>query len=131
MGVLPIFAEMIRRITALILILIVLTANFTKLFIYAGFDLNQKYIASVLCENRDKPLMNCNGKCYLMKKIQQAEEKEKSQERQSQKTRFQEALVTVNMELTIPFKLLDAVSPIELPFDLPQHPSVIFQPPQA
>ena len=28
---------------------------------------NYDYIVSVLCENRDAPEMNCNGKCYLSK----------------------------------------------------------------
>jgi hypothetical protein len=28
---------------------------------YANYD----YIANVLCENRDKPYLECNGKCYL------------------------------------------------------------------
>lgn len=32
---------------------------------YANYD----YIATVLCENRDKPFMECNGKCYLEKQI--------------------------------------------------------------
>ncbi|WP_457610788.1 hypothetical protein [Lutibacter sp.] len=32
---------------------------------YANYD----YIASVLCENRDKPYLACNGKCYLEKQL--------------------------------------------------------------
>lgn len=32
---------------------------------YANYD----YIANVLCENRDKPYLECNGKCYLEKQI--------------------------------------------------------------
>ena len=31
--------------------------------------LNYKYIATVLCVNKDKPEMHCNGKCYLMKEL--------------------------------------------------------------
>ena len=31
--------------------------------------LNYNYIANVLCVNKDKPEMHCNGKCYLMKKL--------------------------------------------------------------
>lgn len=27
------------------------------------------YIVATLCENRDKPEMNCNGKCYLTKQL--------------------------------------------------------------
>jgi hypothetical protein len=30
---------------------------------------NRAYIATTLCENRDRPQMRCNGKCYLKKKL--------------------------------------------------------------
>lgn len=33
------------------------------------YNVNKEYIASVLCENRDKPELACNGKCYLNKKL--------------------------------------------------------------
>ena len=65
--------------------------NFSRLFIYASFELNQEYIASTLCVNRDKPEINCNGKCYLSKKIKQAEEKEKKQELDGLKKSVQES----------------------------------------
>ena len=32
---------------------------------YANYD----YIANALCENRDKPYLECNGKCYLQKQL--------------------------------------------------------------
>ena len=31
--------------------------------------LNYKYIVAELCENRDKPISTCNGKCYLEKQV--------------------------------------------------------------
>jgi hypothetical protein len=34
---------------------------------YANYD----YIATVLCENKDKPYLECNGKCYLQDRIEQ------------------------------------------------------------
>lgn len=38
---------------------------------------NYDYITSELCENKDKPIMGCNGKCYLMKELAKASESEK------------------------------------------------------
>lgn len=35
---------------------------------YANYD----YIANVLCENRDRPFLECNGKCYLEKQLKKA-----------------------------------------------------------
>jgi len=34
---------------------------------YANYD----YIATELCENKDKPFLECNGKCYLEKQLKQ------------------------------------------------------------
>ncbi|HIB36540.1 hypothetical protein [Mesonia sp.] len=31
---------------------------------------NYNYIVEVLCVNKEKPRLNCNGKCYLMKQLQ-------------------------------------------------------------
>ena len=42
----------------------------------AYYRVNQDYIAKNLCENRDKPMMNCNGQCFLAKQLKAAEEKE-------------------------------------------------------
>lgn len=69
---------MLKRYTAWLLIFAVFTANCSRLLVYAGFNLNQNYIASKLCENRGKPWMHCNGKCYFMKTIRQAERNERN-----------------------------------------------------
>jgi len=42
----------------------------------AYYRVNQDYIAKNLCENRDKPMLNCNGQCYLAKQLKAFEEKE-------------------------------------------------------
>lgn len=75
-----IFAPMLKRFTAILLLITLISSNFTQLFVYAGFKVNQKFIADKLCINRSRPWMHCNGKCYFMKKIQQASENEKKQE---------------------------------------------------
>ncbi len=88
------------------LICFMISANFSRLFIYAGFELNQKYIAAKLCENRDKPWLNCKGRCYLMKKVKQAEEKERSAERQIEKSLFQDACFPVSFTFEFYAQLL-------------------------
>ncbi len=122
--------RMFRSLTSLVLIIAVLGANYSRYFIYAGFELNNKYIAAALCENIDKPMLNCKGKCYLAKKIKEAEEKEKGQEQQSRKNHFQDALVTQNLSIHFPLVYVQTIS-FELPFDLPQRSGTIFHPPQA
>ncbi len=41
------------------------------------YAINYDYIATVLCVNKDKPAMACNGKCHLMKELAKASEDEK------------------------------------------------------
>ncbi len=45
----------------------------------ANYLINQDYIAEFLCINKDKPELECNGKCYLAEQLKKAsEEKEKN-----------------------------------------------------
>jgi hypothetical protein len=120
-----------RRVTILFLMLAIVSANFTQLFIYAGFTVNQKYIASTLCENRARPWLHCNGKCYLMKKIKQAEEKERSEERQTQKSLFQEVFFAASTTIKFHNHLLRIIA---TPYRFSESivlPYAIFHPPQA
>jgi hypothetical protein len=57
---------------------VIFVQTFSTYFIRADFYLNQSYIAKNLCENRDKPMMHCNGKCYLSKKITEQQQKDHS-----------------------------------------------------
>ena len=41
------------------------------------YVVNYEYISKVLCINRDKPKMQCNGKCHLMKELAKASDAEK------------------------------------------------------
>ncbi|WP_207533085.1 hypothetical protein [Desertivirga arenae] len=123
---------MIRKLTAFILILTLLSANFSRFFIYAGFVANKRFIASALCENRDKPQLHCNGKCYLMKKIKLAEEKEKNQERRSSQTdTFQEVLSFTEVTITVPVSDIFLASFFEPDSKPSSSSTTIFQPPRA
>ena len=121
---------MVRRFIAYLLMIALVSANFSRLFIYAGFELNRSYIASHLCENHDKPWLHCNGKCYFMKKIRQAEEKEKNDERQSQKNLFQEALFTRKPDFRFYSQVLQVIQAPNHRIALPVADLPIFQPPQ-
>lgn len=123
---------MLKRFTCFVLLFILLLAQFSKVFVYAGFELNQQYIAAVLCENKDKPELHCNGKCYLMKKLKQAEDKEKKQERDALKKTASDVffLSAVAVPL-LPMLVQPAVLPVEVSFDLPEHNSEIPHPPPS
>ncbi len=42
----------------------------------AYYHANKEYIARVLCVNRDKPQLNCDGKCYLAQKLKATQDKQ-------------------------------------------------------
>ena len=47
--------------------------------LYLDFEIRRDYIIANLCVNRNKPMMHCNGKCYLAKRIADAKEKDARQ----------------------------------------------------
>jgi hypothetical protein len=121
---------MLRRLISFFLLIAVLSANFSRLYVYASFGLNQKYIAANLCENRSKPWLHCDGKCYLMKKVKQVQEREKSEERQTQKSLFQESFLLTATKLKFHTALLQIiVTPYHAVFST-INPGAVFRPPQ-
>lgn len=45
---------------------------FRPLIPLVDYAVNYHYISQELCENRDKPDLHCNGKCYLAKELSTA-----------------------------------------------------------
>ena len=42
---------------------------FKPLVAIVEYMINYEYISTVLCENKEKPILGCNGKCYLMNQL--------------------------------------------------------------
>ncbi|MEJ2881442.1 hypothetical protein [Pedobacter sp. GR22-6] len=121
---------MFRRAIATFLLCSLIFSNFSRLYIYTAFELNQDYIAKNLCENRDKPEKHCNGKCYLSKKIKQAEEKEKKQEQEGQKKGMQEQFILLETKLATIFSLeIRKDKPIEMDTKISDRSLEILHPP--
>jgi hypothetical protein len=66
----------VKRIVALLLFLAMQVPLMNQWGAVAYYRVNQDYISKNLCENRDKPMLDCNGQCYLAKQLKAAEEKE-------------------------------------------------------
>jgi hypothetical protein len=71
-----------RQILIGFVALAILIQQGSKTFILVGYLANKKYIATVLCENLDRPLLHCNGKCHLEKVLKQ-DDKQQGNEKQS------------------------------------------------
>jgi hypothetical protein len=53
------------------------TSSVFKVYLpYIDYYANYNYISKVLCENKNKPQMHCNGKCHLKKTIEKASKEE-------------------------------------------------------
>lgn len=62
----------------------------------AEYVVNYNYIVENLCENRDRPLMNCDGKCYLAKQL--AKESEGAD-----KNPFENRISTTDIQFVVSF----------------------------
>ncbi|MCL9807349.1 hypothetical protein NAT51_17610 [Flavobacterium amniphilum] len=58
-------------------------------FPFVDYVVNYEYISKVLCENKAKPEMKCNGKCHLMKELAKASEEEKPVSNDKKATHFE------------------------------------------
>jgi hypothetical protein len=57
--------ERLRALTRVLVVLGLVLSTQSLLMLQMAFELRRDYIAEHLCVNRDRPEMECNGKCYL------------------------------------------------------------------
>lgn len=62
-----------KKAFSILMLLTLLLPSFFRVGIFLHFKANQDFIAKVLCINRDEPLKECNGKCYLTEQLQKVE----------------------------------------------------------
>ena len=67
-----------RSTLSILMVIVMLLSSFTRLGILIDFKINQDFIAKVLCINKDTSMTICNGKCYLSKRLKEADEQEQS-----------------------------------------------------
>ncbi|MBC9913661.1 hypothetical protein [Chitinophaga varians] len=77
-----------------------LLQTFSKSLIVLQFRAQQSFIAQVLCENRNKPEMHCNGKCYLKKELDRDASQDKNNN--SNKERYEVMFVNALPERLTP-----------------------------
>jgi hypothetical protein len=69
------FATMFRIVTAILLIVAIAAQTFNQAVIVLDYYVNTASFAKN-CENKVKPIMKCRGKCQMMKKIKETEQKD-------------------------------------------------------
>lgn len=107
-----------RSILAIFLLSALCYQFVAKMGIIAWYELNKDYVAETLCENKDKPELECNGKCYLSKQLKKVDNETKSEQDQQLPQKVQ--------KLEIPLFLTTEC--IHMPYVAVMNaPKVIFQ----
>ena len=125
---------MLSRGLAILLLVALISSNFSRVFVYAGFAANQSYITKVLCVNKDRPWMHCNGRCYLMTKLKEATDKEKKQEEKENLNRLQVSFFQQPFSIIFVSPIVSGISLQSFPIYTRRYSSsyidTIFRPPK-
>jgi hypothetical protein len=71
--------ELIKKITGAILFVSIAFKMFMAPLIFADYELRKDFIIKNYCINKSRPEMHCDGKCYLAKQLQKAEQEDQKQ----------------------------------------------------
>lgn len=123
---------MVKRALSLLLICLLLAETTSRLVVVAAFAMNQHYIAQNLCENRGMPQLNCDGQCYLAKKLKQAADKESQQEKETVQLNFHPPFITEQTAWIAYAGTVERNEPLlDQPLLLPSFAFSIFHPPRS
>jgi hypothetical protein len=70
---------MVNKVIAILLLFLLNIPLFSKWSFVVYYQVNKSYIAKELCINKNRPMLHCDGKCFLAKKLKAEEKKNKKQ----------------------------------------------------
>ncbi len=76
--------------------------------------INYDFIANELCVNKDKPLLGCNGKCYLEKQVKKQMNLDQNQKEQTPPRVDFEKFITLKTK-KFDYRFLDQIKDREKP----------------
>ena len=125
------FAPMFKQLTAFFLLIAFVCQTFSSGWVMVEYYTNTAAFAKN-CENKSKPILHCNGKCQLMKKLQAAESKEQQMpERKSERQTELLAYTACQYNFENVFSVLTAqIVAIEKNHPLTDISLSLFRPPQ-
>lgn len=65
-----------QKVTPFLFVFLYILAMLRPISPFVEYAINYDYISKILCINKDKPEMSCNGKCQLMQKLEEQQEKD-------------------------------------------------------
>lgn len=125
-------AYFFKEFTTLLLVTFITVESTGKGGILISYFANKQYIAENLCVNKNNKNLHCNGKCYLIKQLKEAEKKEQSPAQPVSKM-YDEELIMDLPETTGSNRKSDAFVSVEVTFlntkYISHFSSDIFHPP--
>ena len=123
-----------RQLIAGIFLVAFFAQTFNNTLVFADYFANTvKYAKN--CENKARPKLHCNGKCQMMKKLQQEEKKDQENPERKSENKTVLILSTKSFYATVPAQcLLASKRKVLLPYSngkIIDRSSDIFHPPQA
>lgn len=118
-----------------LLVVVILAQPLGRLYVFFSFKINQDYIARVLCENKNRPELHCNGECVLMQKLKKLDER-KSEEKAQLLSQMNEILYTTVSFSWETKSILTIVENLRYPTvtvigDLQKYASKLHKPPKV
>lgn len=77
---------------------------------YLNYQINYEYISSVLCINKEKPEVECHGKCHLNKELKKAAEEESQKSSTTRSSQIEEFPVNESTALSENIFLLEEIN---------------------
>jgi len=71
--------QLIKKITGIVLLVALTCKILMAPIIFANYELRKEFIIKNFCVNKNRPILHCDGKCYLAKQIKTAEQQDEKQ----------------------------------------------------
>ena len=123
---------MLKKSTALILMLAFFAMTFSRTIIITSFWAKQDYIAKILCENRSKPVMKCGGTCYLSKKLKKEDHRDQENPERKAENKFEYISIQEHLYFNLPARASSTIAYLELKENIfNSYQAVLLQPPRV
>lgn len=100
------------RLLALFLAALMLLQTFSREVIVVDYQVHKARITELFCVNKDKPQLQCNGKCHLAKQLRKASDSESKAPGSG--------FAKVKYEVIVPFRF-QVISPVRIPLSVQRY----------
>ncbi len=123
----------LHRILAILLLSCLHAQPVVNISVWVDFLANNEYIKEVLCINKEKPKLSCNGKCYLMQQLQEQQSEKEHELPQLVHSEYEFVIFSFSKKLSQTKCIISAKKSFPLIANHYSHLGYwdIFHPPQA